>query len=122
MDDELETKRSQHLVREECGCESDDRAPGWEGHLAQEDDGTESVVCFVRSASTSSDGEARGCGRGTSPARKSGRDSVAIFCPTCAIDRLSRECWPRRADRVPARLAVGWTCGFDGSKAKVCER
>jgi len=45
VDDELETQRS-HLVCEECGCESDDRAPGWEGHLAIEDDDTESVAFF----------------------------------------------------------------------------
>ena len=46
MDDELGTDRSQHLVCEECRCESDDRAPGWEGHLAIEDDDTESVAFF----------------------------------------------------------------------------
>jgi hypothetical protein len=31
---------------EECGCDSDDEARGWEGHLAQEDDGTVSVAFF----------------------------------------------------------------------------
>jgi len=44
VDNELDTKRSHLLTCEECGCESDDRAPGREGHLAIEDDGTESVT------------------------------------------------------------------------------
>jgi hypothetical protein len=46
VDDELETERSQVLFCEECGCESEDEARGWEGHLAQEDDGSVSVVIF----------------------------------------------------------------------------
>ena len=44
--DELETQRSQVLFCEECGCDSEDEARGWEGHLAREDDGAESVVIF----------------------------------------------------------------------------
>ena len=44
VDDELDTERSQLLVCEECGCESDDDAHGWEGHLAQEEDGSVTVV------------------------------------------------------------------------------
>jgi hypothetical protein len=31
---------------EECGCDSDDEARGWEAHLALEDDGTVTVVIF----------------------------------------------------------------------------
>ena len=46
MDDELDTERLQRLVCEECGCESDLEARGWEGHRALEDDGTESVLFF----------------------------------------------------------------------------
>ena len=46
MDDELETERIQVLFCEECGCDSDDEARGWEGHLAAEDDGSTTVVIF----------------------------------------------------------------------------
>jgi hypothetical protein len=34
------------LICEECGCESDDWASGWEGDLAIADDGSESIVFF----------------------------------------------------------------------------
>ena len=46
VDDELETERYQLLFCEECGCDSDDEARGWEGHLAREDDGSMTVVIF----------------------------------------------------------------------------
>ena len=46
MDDELETERSQLLVCEECGCDSDVLASGWQGHLALEDDDTVRVAFF----------------------------------------------------------------------------
>jgi hypothetical protein len=46
VDDELETERSQHLVCEECGCESDVFTRGWEGHLGIEDDDSVSLVFF----------------------------------------------------------------------------
>jgi len=46
VDDELETQRSQVLFCEECGCDSDAEARGWEGPLAQEDDGSVTVVIF----------------------------------------------------------------------------
>ena len=46
VDDELETERSQVLFCEECGCDSDFHARGWEGHLGLEDDGSESVAFF----------------------------------------------------------------------------
>jgi hypothetical protein len=51
VDDELETERS-HLQRsqllfcDECGCDSDAEARGWEGHLAQEEDDTVTVAFF----------------------------------------------------------------------------
>jgi hypothetical protein len=47
VDDELETERSQRLMCEECGCDSDEGAAGWEGHLGTEDDDTETVVFFL---------------------------------------------------------------------------
>jgi hypothetical protein len=46
MDDELETRRGQILFCEECGCESEDETRGWEGHLADEEDGSETVAIF----------------------------------------------------------------------------
>ena len=46
VDDELETQRSQVLFCEECGCESEDEARGWEAHLGLEEDGSMSVVIF----------------------------------------------------------------------------
>ena len=51
VDDELETERSQVLFCEECGCDSDDEARGWEGHLAWEDDGSTTVVIFCPACS-----------------------------------------------------------------------
>ena len=51
VDDGLETERSQLLVCEECGCASEDEARGWEGHLAQEDDGSDTVAIFCPTCS-----------------------------------------------------------------------
>jgi len=47
MPDDVGVERSpHHLVCEECGIESDDRAIGWEAHLRHEADGTEVVAVF----------------------------------------------------------------------------
>jgi hypothetical protein len=46
VDDELEKERTQVLFCEECGCDSDDEARGWEAHLAREDDGSTTVAIF----------------------------------------------------------------------------
>jgi hypothetical protein len=46
VDDELETRRSQRLFCEECGCDSDPEARGWEGHLAREEDGSVTLAFF----------------------------------------------------------------------------
>jgi hypothetical protein len=46
VDDELGTERSQRLVCEECGCESDVFASASQGHLALEDDDTVWVAFF----------------------------------------------------------------------------
>ena len=55
MDDELETERTQVLVCEECGCDSDDDALGWEAHLGREDDGSTTVAILGPSARWRSD-------------------------------------------------------------------
>lgn len=46
VDDELETERTRVLFFEECGCASDGEARGWEGHLARDEDGSDSVAIF----------------------------------------------------------------------------
>jgi hypothetical protein len=46
MVDELETRRGQILFCEECGCESEDDARGWEAHPAREEDGSVTVAFF----------------------------------------------------------------------------
>ena len=37
--EDIDTERSTRFVCEECGCDSDAEARGWEGHLAQEQTG-----------------------------------------------------------------------------------
>jgi hypothetical protein len=49
-----------HLICEECGVESDDRAVGWEAHLGLEDDNTEVVACFCPECISDFEYEERG--------------------------------------------------------------
>jgi hypothetical protein len=44
--EDVDTERSPRLVCEECGCDSDNGTRGWEGHLAQEEDGSVTVAFF----------------------------------------------------------------------------
>jgi hypothetical protein len=44
--EDIDVDHSPRLICEECGCESDDHAWGWEAHLGLDDDGTESVAVF----------------------------------------------------------------------------
>jgi hypothetical protein len=46
MPEDIDVDQSPRLICGEYGCESDDRAWGWEAYLGFENDGTESVAFF----------------------------------------------------------------------------